>query len=561
MRTSLSILITFALFISTWTQDCNNPLLDVYNLTGLTSPESGSALMYCSNLQNGQTCCSADTVSSFQSLLDNTKAQLQALTGARDQYLVQLRNNYLGQFEQLTDSLQSYTSDIPTITAENSTLGGNLTNETNTFIDISNSLNNIDNDFNGALQQYQAARATCFENLLEVQSSAWCLACDPDYAASGVLANGTIAFSNDICTAISTACYPFLQAADGFNPLIRARESYSRLQDLTNYLAEFDTTSAIPNRTIDASSWTSTNATELTVAIPSGCDSASNCPWQCDNLFPGGVLNQTVAASGAGVLGGNDVDFGTLGFVVVPNDTNTNNAANATNDANSNTTDATNNTTTNATNTTNDATNSTAPNDANSTTTDATNSTTTNAANTTNDANSNTTDTTNSTAPNATIATARRRNVTSRRTARNRRTASNSTGKRLLQSTNQGTWSPNLGATGLDTAVIPDPEGIFAVNSNGVIEEESVVTSEAESNQEAESNVTTAAPVVATNSPDKSTTAPANQAAPAAVAPANTGDSAAPATRDTIDNDVATSAFKLTVGVTSIILLISAALL
>ena len=462
MTKSLSIVLSIALLATvSLAQNCNNPLLDIYNLTGLSAPQSGSGLPFCQNLQNGQTCCSAATVGTFQGLINDLANQLQSAASTRDLYLADIRNNYLAQYQSLAGVLQSYAGDIPAISAQNSALGNNLTTDSTTLTDVSNRLTGINNDFNNALRDYQSTRVECFEDLLQVQASAWCLACDPNYANNGVRADGTITFSNDLREEVSGNCYDFLEAAERFNPLIRARQSLERLQNLTEYMAAFRSSGAIPDTVLPRTFInSSTSPAQRTVGIPTGCVDDDNCVWQANNLFPRGILNQTIAANGAGVVGGADLTFDQLGVInntaVAPaNSTeeaivapaNGTAAAVAPSDADNNTNATAGQNATATNDTAAAAAPSGADNDNNTNTTAGQNATTAN----------DTTAVAPSGADNDTNTTAGQNTTAADNT-------DNNNSSRLLQNAAQSAWSPDLDNTGLVYTIVADPAGVLAAN-------------------------------------------------------------------------------------------------
>jgi hypothetical protein len=121
-----------------------------------------------------------------------------------------------------------------------------------------------------------------------------------------------ILFSEGLCQQITDACFPFLGQSDALNPIFRAQQSVTRLSNLVNYLLEFEDTGVLPNRTLTGDVFVSTNAAERTTTIPPDCNSTS-CRFQCQNLFPNGKLDLSLAANGAGVIGGADVVLGDIG--------------------------------------------------------------------------------------------------------------------------------------------------------------------------------------------------------------------------------------------------------
>jgi len=294
-------IITFSLILSLFiyglAQDCNNPLLSKYGFQGLDEPESGAGLPYCSALQGGNTCCSSNVVSGFQNRVDGLVERLDTYNTARDLYITALKDQFLDRFEDLVENLRDYSDDIDEIRQNNSTFADELEADRAEFRNISSELSGIYSNFSGALRDYQRARLQCLTAGLQAQASSWCLACDPEYASKGVLDDGTISFSDNLCQAISDACSPFLETSAAFNPLIRAREVFWRLQNISWYLSDFSDSDDDHNRTVEGDNFNPIVAQEA-FALPEGW-TENRCPWELPNQFPGNLLFKTLAVNTA----------------------------------------------------------------------------------------------------------------------------------------------------------------------------------------------------------------------------------------------------------------------
>jgi len=306
----IPLLLFSLLLVLTNTQDCNNPLLDVFDLPGLSDPQSGSDLAYCDNLQSGQTCCSSETVQGFQERLNGLTTSLQDIAGQRDVYITELYANYTHQYQRVADDLSDFDEEVRRIRNDNPNIGNGLSSQFNFLLRLDDKLDRIDDNFTRAFRDYQEKRQACFVTLLQVQTSAWCLACDPNYASLGVNNDGTVNASPDVCNAIQNDCSPFLFSQNYLNPLFQAQQAFQRLESLTNFLREYKNNgNTLPDTRLIDDENPRTAPTERTSSIPPNCDTNS-CEWQCSNLFsPQYVLNTTIAGNGAGVNGGEDVSF------------------------------------------------------------------------------------------------------------------------------------------------------------------------------------------------------------------------------------------------------------
>jgi len=318
----LPILIASFLLQSLLAQDCNNPLLGVFNITGLPTPQSGADLPYCGNLQSGTTCCSVDTVAGFQYLVNNLTANLQGIAALKDDYINQLNNNFTNQFQQAANDIQQFSDDIANLVSVDADIGNTFQDQYNLFQSISQELNDIASNFNNSLSIYQQDRAACFSTLLQIQSSAWCLACDPNYANEGVQANGTINPDASICSVIQTNCTGFTLQSDYFSPLFQAQQVFNRLVNISSYIQNFTNgNNIIPDIVLNNDVYNPLNYIEQSVSLPAQCNT-SNCTWLCNSLFsPQFLLNIPLVADGAGLVGGRDIQLDPIG-VLLANTTN-----------------------------------------------------------------------------------------------------------------------------------------------------------------------------------------------------------------------------------------------
>jgi len=314
----LPLMLTLLIFIfwdNSFAQDCNNPLLKVFNFTKLTAPQAGSSYPYCTNLKNGLSCCSNTTVAGFQTLVNNLINNIQSIAGERDSYMNQLNNEFTQQYQAANIILQQFNEQVAEIIGSNPRIGYPLQNQLYLFQIYSNELLRLDGAFTSALQSYQRARVICFSALVEIQASMWCLACDATYAAQGVHPDGSINVSSTVYETIQSSCVPLTLRGDLFNALFQAQQSYERVRNLAQYLAVYKASGYIlPDYLIHDDIYKPKNTTQQTVMTPAGCN-ANNCQWQCDNLFSAQfIMNQTLVGSGAGLIGGNDVILQAIGL-------------------------------------------------------------------------------------------------------------------------------------------------------------------------------------------------------------------------------------------------------
>ncbi len=315
MLLTLSFALTIILWNSSFAQDCNNPLLQVFNFTKLTAPQAGSSYPYCTNLQNGLSCCSNTTVAGFQTKVNNLIANIQSIAGKRDTYMDELNTEFTNQYQTANIKLQQFSSQVADIVRSHPQVGYPLQSQLYLFQIYSSELRRIDGVFTSALRSYQRARVTCFSALVEIQAAMWCLACDATYAAQGVHPDGSLNVSSTVCETIQNSCLSFATQGDVFNALYQAEQSYQRVRGLTKYLLAYETNGGyLPDYTVENDIYKPQETTEQTVVTPGGCNS-NNCTWLCDNLFSAEfIMNQTLVAHGAGIIGANDVLLQAIGL-------------------------------------------------------------------------------------------------------------------------------------------------------------------------------------------------------------------------------------------------------
>ena len=311
----LTLAFTVILWNNSFAQDCNNPLLKLFNFTRLTAPQAGASYPYCTNLKNGLACCSNTTVAGFQTLANNLISNIQSIAGKRDSYMNQLNDQFTQQYQAANLILQQYSSQVADIIDSHPEIGYPLQNQLYLFQIYSNELLRLDGTFTSALQKYQRARVVCFSALVELQASMWCLACDATYSAQGVHPDGSINISSTVCDTIQNSCAPFTVQGDLFNALYQAQQSYNRVRNLAQYLALYKANgNVLPDYVIHDDIYKPQNNIQKTVDTPPGCN-ANNCSWQCQNLFsPEFIMNQTLVGSGGGIIGGSDVILQAIGL-------------------------------------------------------------------------------------------------------------------------------------------------------------------------------------------------------------------------------------------------------
>mmetsp|Transcript_16484 Transcript_16484/g.14225 ORF Transcript_16484/g.14225 Transcript_16484/m.14225 type:complete len:131 (+) Transcript_16484:436-828(+) len=83
-------------------------------------------------------------------------------------------------------------------------------------------------------KSYQQSRAKCFKTMVDIQASAYCLACDPNWSSNGVNQDGTINYSPDICTRIQSDCYDYVKNQQLQNRFLFLKYRANMITEMTN---------------------------------------------------------------------------------------------------------------------------------------------------------------------------------------------------------------------------------------------------------------------------------------------------------------------------------------
>jgi hypothetical protein len=275
----ITIILTACSASTVLTQQCNNLLLNYFGFQHFNSPQSGADLPYCNHLKSSLTCCSAETVSTFQDRADEIADKLNNYDAARDLFLAELNNQYYNQLvEKLKNINDNHLDELQEIRRTDVTLADQLQADIRQFTRVMNAASLI-------LKEYQEARVKCFKTAMSVRASAWCLACDPNYANEGLNDDGTVSFSDPLCQTITGACWEYFNEGARFNPLIEVRDVYWKLRLVSGYLDRYPKLNASVLNTPDPYRPISS---QLAVTVPEKWASGDGDCWDFwagDNLL------------------------------------------------------------------------------------------------------------------------------------------------------------------------------------------------------------------------------------------------------------------------------------
>ena len=286
-------------------QSCSgNPLRAVFGFTALDSPKDGSNLNFCKSLKASTTCCDDSVVNDFQKKSDQLIRKLTDRVAARDRFLIKARNSVYSLKPTLERLITAYEKALPnlgSVDSDNALAVDLLATMSEAFQQLSIYIRDDITNFQANFTQYQKSRSACVVELVKTQAAAWCLACDPNYAAKG-LSNSQLSFSTDLQDRILDSCYEFFSLSATQNSVISIyymREMVNGMANAMQMVADgnFAAATQFLTRLADYVPPISDNNNELPVELPPSCNSNS-CPWIFNELFKNSLVNEALLAAG-----------------------------------------------------------------------------------------------------------------------------------------------------------------------------------------------------------------------------------------------------------------------
>ena len=285
-----------------FSQDCDNPLLDLYGLTEYSSPTSisSSSIKYCSNIKSSKsTCCSSDTINDFQSRINDLKESLSEKASKRDKYIWQTQHSRLSKLKTAAISFSEAADQaLPLLVKINS---GSVT-RLQQLITIAKTVRDDSADLINSFSTYQQSRTKCIEELVFIHASLWCLACDPDYANQGVDSGPAISFDPSVSTKVVSSCYDYIANGADQSMLLQFRTLFTLFEDLTVVLNLIANGQIYLNLNFALPTTSSDEYTQPNL-LPDLCTSSSACTWAFENLLTVEGIDETLLGYGGGPLG------------------------------------------------------------------------------------------------------------------------------------------------------------------------------------------------------------------------------------------------------------------
>jgi len=341
---TFTLLLFLSLVAIIHSQDCNNPLLSILGISGLSEPTVPTGnLTLCPNFQTQSICCDAETINGFQTNIDEAINNLQSQAIQRDQWLEYSYNvqfpiflTNFGIFNASMNALRNASQDaFNAAVAKFSYINTTATPLREAMAPLRNNFAN-----------YQNARVRCFSTMMDYYASAYCLACNPNYTTLGVNNDGSIILNNRVCNTMRDSCFPFIQLSNSYSLFVALRQVSNQLYEANQFLSGLDLTSNdlvsdIQDETTPYSDNYEAESIMLqNTVLPPNC-TATNCTWICTDVFNSARINNQLLALGGvpvNLLSFDDITNRSQAVSRVVSNTASNTTANTTANTTTNTT-------------------------------------------------------------------------------------------------------------------------------------------------------------------------------------------------------------------------------
>mmetsp|Transcript_30355 Transcript_30355/g.27613 ORF Transcript_30355/g.27613 Transcript_30355/m.27613 type:complete len:207 (+) Transcript_30355:56-676(+) len=197
-----------ALLLLSSAQNCDNPVADALEITLEADPVTlGSNVEYCPFLADSDdgSCCSADTLQEVADKVEELKDTLQTMAGERDRKLAKAFTSIRSNMEATMDA---YSEIFELDIMQQAGVDEGEMGEMDQFME---EFEKGMKEAREAFTDFQSNRAQCYREMLDIQASAICLACNPNWETQGVDEDGEISIAEGTCARITESCFVFAQ--------------------------------------------------------------------------------------------------------------------------------------------------------------------------------------------------------------------------------------------------------------------------------------------------------------------------------------------------------------
>jgi len=313
-------------------QACSTYLSTGQEISTLQSSIQSTGLNYCKSLKTANTCCAADVINGFA---DKAKALLARLTTSvsnRDKFIIQARKSAfalrsaLARIQAATPKASENLQNYNPVSDSNSGTSGSMDASfllviATGFGEVASSLSGNLTELVGGFDSFQEKRKECVEQLVNLQTAAWCLACDPNSSNQGLGAE-TLTLNSALSEKLVTSCAPFIVLSAGQNAFIAIHLMSGLLNGMAGAMEKMaanDIEGGLNDFVMALFSMISSGAVsepssvdQKASTLPNGCTETS-CSWITESLFKHGQINETLLAAG-GVIEESDSTSGGISF-------------------------------------------------------------------------------------------------------------------------------------------------------------------------------------------------------------------------------------------------------
>jgi len=194
-------------------QSCDNPIAAKTNTTTESDAmTSGVTFNYCTYLEENPdgSCCTTEEIGEVQAKVDALVEWLEGRVAIRDEINAKA-------FAQINSSLLSANASFHAQLEYEFMPEEAIERQEDRIATLEAQIEALIERSEEARADYRAylqARKKCYDTIIDIQASAYCLACDPNWEDNGVNADGSITISEATCDRIKENCYDFMTYAE-----------------------------------------------------------------------------------------------------------------------------------------------------------------------------------------------------------------------------------------------------------------------------------------------------------------------------------------------------------
>jgi hypothetical protein len=233
MKPATLILLSLILSLTLAQKDkCENPLASLFKFKTLKTPKEMRNTQFCSNIEGGISCCNQKIINRIPQDVNYLDKTFGSYFTSKDlaEYLTQF------DFEGMQERFSHFEFIFPLLHYLNPDLDKAfrefLKNLREMIPDIRDYFRKLNETYNDSYDD----RKKCWDTLLSVQASSYCMACDPKYAESEE--RKYVVIDKDLCARLHDECYTLLEKDPLFSDQELSKRFMERLLGLFQFLSK-----------------------------------------------------------------------------------------------------------------------------------------------------------------------------------------------------------------------------------------------------------------------------------------------------------------------------------